>query len=332
LAEVRRRPKNALMDYTRGALMGVTTDVLGYPVDTLSMAMRPFGYNVDQPIGGSDWLANKLTSPTGSPSEMAGRITTGMLTPGPDEMLRLAGMIPKNTLSRIIPKETAKGLPYKAAIPDSSEFATAVANTPGAQMTPDGLVMRLSRKQGPHVEGEQAIRTGVFYLPEGDKRMKYYGGKAGYGGSEQFSGETIIKRPLFVKGATGGKAPENAYDQIVGKGAYEQMRREVLRALPYSGGMQGKIDAIKPVLEKYGGDPSMASVIVAASNGGNTLTYAIQEHIVAHAVRKAGYDSVLGYSNGQDGPFLSEVFDVRELTYPSDVLSPQIHDAFTGGQ
>jgi hypothetical protein len=95
LAEVRRRPKNALMDYTRGALMGVTTDVLGYPVDTLSMAMRPFGYNVDQPIGGSDWLANKLTSPTGSPSEMAGRITTGMLTPGPDEMLRLAGMLPK---------------------------------------------------------------------------------------------------------------------------------------------------------------------------------------------------------------------------------------------
>jgi hypothetical protein len=95
LAEVRRRPKNALMDYTRGALMGVTTDVLGYPVDTLSMAMRPFGYNVDQPIGGSDWLANKLTSPTGSPSEMAGRITTGMLIPGPDEMLRLAGMLPK---------------------------------------------------------------------------------------------------------------------------------------------------------------------------------------------------------------------------------------------
>jgi hypothetical protein len=95
LAEVRRRPKNALIDYTRGALMGVTTDVLGYPVDTVSMAMRPFGYNVDQPIGGSDWLANKLTSPTGSPSEMAGRITTGMLTPGPDEMLRLAGMLPK---------------------------------------------------------------------------------------------------------------------------------------------------------------------------------------------------------------------------------------------
>jgi hypothetical protein len=72
--------------------MGVSTDVLGYPVDLATMAMRPFGYNVEKPVGGSDWLADKLTTPTNSLAENAGRFATGMLTPGPQEMLRLAGI------------------------------------------------------------------------------------------------------------------------------------------------------------------------------------------------------------------------------------------------
>lgn len=83
------------LDATRGALMGVTTDVLGYPVDLAASAMRPFGYNIERPVGGSDWLANNLTSPTGSKAEWAGRIATGMLTPGPEELLRMGGMLPR---------------------------------------------------------------------------------------------------------------------------------------------------------------------------------------------------------------------------------------------
>lgn len=83
------------LDATRGALMGVTTDVLGYPVDLAASALRPFGYNVEQPVGGSDWLANNLTSPTGSKAEWAGRIATGMITPGPEELLRMGGMLPR---------------------------------------------------------------------------------------------------------------------------------------------------------------------------------------------------------------------------------------------
>jgi hypothetical protein len=148
LAEVRRRPKNALMDYTRGALMGVTTDVLGYPVDTLSMAMRPFGYNVDQPIGGSDWLANKLTSPTGSPSEWAGRITTGMLTPGPDEMLRLAGLLPKRgSVNELI---TYHGSPHRInnvdeANPMGKFDLSKVGTGEGAQAYGHGIYLAESR-------------------------------------------------------------------------------------------------------------------------------------------------------------------------------------------
>ena len=33
-------------------------------------------------------------------------------------------------------------------------------------------------------------------------------------------------------------------------------------------------------------------------------------------VRNAGHDAVLGYSKVKNGPFLSELFDVREMNYP----------------
>jgi hypothetical protein len=231
----------------------------------------------------------------------------------------------------IIRPDVVMGLGYSGKLPDHPDFAAAVANTPGAQVTPDGLLMKVARRQAAEVEGQQAIRTGVFYLPEGDPRMKHYGGKGGYGGTEKYSGDTLLKNPLFVKGATGGKAPEAAYDQLVGKGAYEAMRRDVLNVLnafAWGGNRASKIEAIKSALQKYGGDPNMAHELVEASRAGNTLPYAIQEHIVAHAVRKAGYDGVLGYSKGKTGPFLSELFDVREQTYPSNVIEPQIHDAY----
>lgn len=86
--------KRQLLDLLRGGLMGVSTDVLGQPVDLMTMALRPLGYDVEKPIGGSDWLADRLTSPTGSLAETAGRTVTGMLTPGPNELLKLAGVLP----------------------------------------------------------------------------------------------------------------------------------------------------------------------------------------------------------------------------------------------
>ena len=90
-------PQTAL-DATRGLLMGATTDVLGYPVDVLSDAMRPFGYNVTprDTVGSSDWLANKLTAPTGSGAETAGRFASGLLTPGPQELLQATGLLKKS--------------------------------------------------------------------------------------------------------------------------------------------------------------------------------------------------------------------------------------------
>jgi hypothetical protein len=159
----------------------------------------------------------------------------------------------------------------------------------------------------------------VFYLPEGAAQGKYYStGKNGYGGGEKITGETLVSNPLFAKGGTGGKVPESAFDSLQGKGAYQKMRKD---ALDVNWGRPGlyadKGPSIESFLDKYA--PELADYgdyIIQNSKKGNQLAYALQEAAVASAVRNAGHDAVVGYSKGKNGPFLSEVFDVRESHYP----------------
>jgi len=86
------------------------------------------------------------------------------------------------------------------------------------------------------------------------------------------------------------------------------MRSEVL-SKAWGGGINRRADenAIAGLLEKYGGNPDLVYEIVRVSKEGNTLAYAIQEHIAAHAVRKAGYDAVISHSVSAKQPRLSEV-------------------------
>jgi len=308
-------------------LLGQAPDEMGFSVlnpqyQSIMQTARPAFYT-GTALGVAPFvgLAGKALAPT------AARMTEGYL--------QQQGLMPS-----IIPIETARGLGTKLNLPSSPEFLQAVQNTPNAQITNEGLLMRLARSQKPEQAGEISGRTGVFYLPEGSGSMSYYKHKQAapnqtYGGSELFSGETLYKNPLFIKGATGGKAPQNAYDQLLGKGAFEKMRSDVLqagavRSIPSSRLSEAeKIDRIKETLGQYGGDPSMAENIYKNSSAGNQLAYAMQEHIVANAVRNAGYDSVLGYSKKKTGdPFLSEVFDLREKTYPSKITESQIMNQF----
>jgi hypothetical protein len=240
--------------------------------------------------------------------------------------------------------EQARRIKMTTELPQTPEFEAAVAGTPSAQVTPDGLLVDVTRYQQAVQAGEPSIRTGVFYLPSGSAQAKYYR-RSGttYGGKYELQGPTLLRRPLFVKGATGGRAPQAAYDQLNGKGAYEAMRNDVLQVTNrglYPGGRAGAdVQGVARVLEKYGADPSMASEIVHNSREGNQLPYAVQENIVAHAVRKAGYDSVLGWSKGRGAegrPFLSEIFDVREADYPvrgePGTLRPEFEPAYAAGE
>lgn len=162
LADIQARPRNALLDFTRGSLMGVTTDVLGYPVDLATMALRPFGYNVENPVGGSNWLAEKFTSPTNSLAETAGRTLTGMVTPGPNEMLRMAGIGSKAPMQELT---VYHGSPHRINNVDEAH--------------PMG---RFDLSKVGTGEGAQAYGHGI-YLAENPSVAKQYQGMAPAGGT-----------------------------------------------------------------------------------------------------------------------------------------------------
>jgi len=74
-------------NFAKGLGQGLTTDVLGAPVDLMTMAMRPFGYKTERPVGGSDWIAEKLgIAPSDDAYEQAGRAVGGLFSPGPGEV------------------------------------------------------------------------------------------------------------------------------------------------------------------------------------------------------------------------------------------------------
>ncbi len=212
-----------------------------------------------------------------------------------------------------------------------AEFHEAVKNTEGAQLHDKGLTLDVARQQKPEQAGERAIRSGVFFLPEKKSPyQRYYTtGRQGYGGSQRIEGRTTFENPIIAKGASGGKVPERAYDAINGKDAYDEMRQDVLDATTHSFGYGAKdpkvlTQRVADVLEKHGGNPDLAEEIVRVSKEGNTLPYAVQEHIVAASVRQAGHDGIIGYSKVKGQHRLSEVFDLRRDKYP---ISSQLFEA-----
>jgi hypothetical protein len=230
----------------------------------------------------------------------------------------------------IVPPVAALRTPIKRGALEANELLqSAVRGTPNASIAEDGLRMRVQRNQLPQQSGEESVRGGVFYLPEGASTARHYkkgttqAGGNYYGGPQQISGETLFKNPLVVKGATGGKAPENAYDSILGKGAYQKMRDDVMQVIGLYFDKPIREEAAERFLSQYAPEMSgMGWHIVQNSQKGNQLAYALQEAAVASAVRRAGHDGVLGYSTKRGAAkgesFLSEVFDVRENRYPDD--------------
>jgi hypothetical protein len=248
------------------------------------------------------------------------------------------GLLGKATIDsriNIVPVDVAKQFNMKTTLPKSDEFASAVQGTKGAEITPEGLQLSLQRFQKPEQELSESVRTGVFYLPEGSANIKYYKNKGTlksgnpYGGEELITGKTVYKNPLFVKGATGGKAPEEAYKKLLGKDKFDEFQKYVRSAAsaPY----KMREEVAYDFLQRYAPEISdNAWNIVQNSTQGNQLRYALQEAVIANEARKAGYDSILGYSKGKDGLRISEVFDLREQLYPSPMGEYGLMPEFEG--
>lgn len=335
-----------LLSVLQGASNSAASTVSA-PVDGINWILKKAGFPVsDKPVGGSDWLKDKglMAEPKnqnlGYVGEAIGGVApmlVGAYAPQIASKLNqmganLAAPRTLNPQAGIVSVGAAKGLATKRALPSDDLFTQAVSGTPGAQITEDGLLMRLQRNQAPEQSLRPSVRGGVFYLPEGAAQAKHYStGKSWYGGAEKITGETLIANPMFVKGATGGKAPEAAYDTLVGKGAYQAMRTDALKAYGgYGAPASQKVERVGEFLSQYAPElEDQAYNIVQNSKVGNQLAYALQEAAVGSKVRSAGHDAVLGYSKGKAGPFLSEVFDVREMNYPDKFGTPtDIWDVF----
>jgi hypothetical protein len=354
----RRAMPNTDVEMNQGLLRGASYypyDLLGSPVDLINMALTPIGLGSEKPVMGSAYLqslaqrAGLSAQPTGSNSENIARLVASLTNPAAGA--RAAGRVVEPTvqalapkvgqmtedylrsiggIANIVPTDVARSINMPTTLPTDDIFKKAVENTPGATVTEGGLLMNVMRKQKPQQAETESVRGGVFYLPEGSTSMKHYGGTHYYGGTEKISGETLYKNPLVVKGATGGKAPEAAYQQLTSKEELKSLQSDVSKAI--SGPQDIKYDLVQQFLDKHAPDLSdYASYIYDNSRKGNQLRYALQEAAVAQKTRDAGYDAVIGYSKKRTGePFLSEVFDVREAIYPSREGDYRLMDKFEG--
>ncbi|MBS1721407.1 MAG: hypothetical protein JSS66_00200 [Armatimonadetes bacterium] len=236
-----------------------------------------------------------------------------------------------------IPVEVARQIDIPVSLPTDERFVQAVKNTGGAEITAEGLIMNPVRYQHPDQAYEQSLRTGVFYLPDPrDPNTRFYRrSMAWHGGSERIEGETMVKRPLVVKGATGGKVPANAYDQLqqslfeqaadqVGPSSYKELREQYFKTV----GLRPTVEQIRDFLQRNGGDPSVAHEIVRQGQNNNRAIHASLENVIINRARNSGYDSILGISNRKTGPYLSELIDLRESHYPSPYGEYEIHPHF----
>jgi len=200
----------------------------------------------------------------------------------------------------------------------------AVMNTPGAQfISPHYIKLQVSRYQKPEQGGRLSVRTGVFYLPElkSPYQRHYKGGKS-YGGSQYISGTIVCKQPYVLKAGTGGLGPEKAFIELYSKETYKELNSDIMNIIQKSiwdrsGGYETE-DRVIELLEKWEGDVDLAYDIIRHSKEGNRLRYALQEHIIAHKIREKGYDTVISYSTSGGDFRLSEVFDLRQMEYPSE--------------
>jgi len=253
---------------------------------------------------------------------------TGQPNPNyrPEAINELTQMMPN--MAGIISPKVVNQFGMATTLPKDDIFSQAVANTPNARISEEGLHLNLMRKQKPEQAGTESVRSGVFYLPEGSVNIKHYGGSNSYGGTEKITGETLYKNPFFVKGATGGKAPEAAYAQLTDKDQLKLLQDDVFKAVN-SGSPNMRYDLVQQFLEKHAPDlTDYASYIVDNSRKGNQLRYALQEAAVAQKVRDEGHDAVIGHSKGKQGPFISEVFDVRESHYPDQYGNFELNPKF----
>jgi len=231
-----------------------------------------------------------------------------------------------------IGRDKAETLNVKKRIPNTDDVKVAIKNS-GGKIEKGGVSIPVTRRQNKDQVDEQSSRSCVYYLPA--KTKNKYTGSGFYGGSYHVEQEIFVKRPFVVKGSTGGSVPKNALIKLTkDKKIYTSIQSDAMKVIFKTIQNEPASDVIlelEKVLKQYGGNvPDASNMYYTAKKvGGNFLIMAVSENIAANNIRNAGYDSILGVSyTKQKEPFLGEIIDLREISYPSQEQSGDIHPSY----
>lgn len=123
----------------RGGLLdavnrGVVAGLLGGPVDLATMALRPLGYSVEQPVGGSEWIGQKMQN-------------AGMVSPN------------RNFLAEVLSAVAAPVGAVRGANAIAKYAQTGKMDASAASKSPDMLIPKPVAKRPFHDDYPQGARS-----------------------------------------------------------------------------------------------------------------------------------------------------------------------------
>lgn len=147
----------AAREMLRGMTM-LPQNLAGAPVDLATLAMRPFGYNVEKPVMGSDWLKEKsrqlgvAAAPSGTPAEQgffaAGDVLSNLVNPAAPVRGAVAAGRKTGEAAKMLARDFQE---YNRQLgPAGASYA----------VRPSGSLMAMGRLQGQRTAAEELLNLG----------------------------------------------------------------------------------------------------------------------------------------------------------------------------
>ena len=233
----------------------------------------------------------------------------------------------------IVPPGVARRLgPVRLPVGDES-FRSAVAQTPAARITDEGLEVNVTRWQNESLPGVEPVRGSVFYSPVSDFSDTYRRsslGRTDVGGNQQITGTTLLRRPYVQHGVANQTTTLNDILSVAGGGrpgtelglAAHKFAADVADGTVHlAKSERASVDDLRAIFLSVGlqGEDAKRITDYIDSGASKFEAYsAIMDSAMAESARKAGYDSIVVIELNPDvqARQLVEIIDLRESVYP----------------